>query len=316
LLSFSVLKICFPYIVTFLTDSFTTQYAYAANSSADSISYSKMFMDVALTMLLIILPVALATIFGSVLATGAQTRFLFSGEALKPKFGRLNPLKGFQNMFSLKSLVELLKNLIKVIVICYLMYSFFVNRLSDFVMTLSLDVAVSASVLLEAIMSLVYNISLGFVALAAVDYMFQRYDYEKNIRMTKQEVKEEYKQLEGDPQVKGKIKERQRRFALSRMMQAVPTADVVIRNPTHFAVALRYDIDNDIAPVVVAKGSDDIALRIVQVAELNDVYVTEQAELTRAIYAAADLGQMIPLEFYAAVAEVLALVYQIKEKQI
>ena len=142
--------------------------------------------------------------------------------------------------------------------------------------------------------------------------MYQRWEYEKNLKMSKQEVKEEYKQLEGNPEVKGKIKEIQRKFAQSRMMQQVPEADVIIRNPTHYAVAMKYDPETDIAPRIVAKGADEQAMRIVRTGEEHGIYIKEDPELTRAIYAVADIGDLIPYEYYNAIADLLAFVYRMK----
>ena len=140
--------------------------------------------------------------------------------------------------------------------------------------------------------------------------------YERQIKMSKQELKEEYKQMEGDPHIKGKIKEVQRKMAMSRMMQSVSKADVVIKNPTHFAVALKYDLEKDQAPILVAKGKDELALRIIKEAEINDVFVLENKPLARAIYATTDINREIPEEFYGTIAEILVYVYKIKNKNI
>ena len=166
----------------------------------------------------------------------------------------------------------------------------------------------------EIIMDVVLKSGIAFVFLAAADYLYQWWDYEKNMKMSKQEIKDEYKQIEGNPQIKGRQRNVQQQRARQRMMQNVPEADVVIRNPTHFAVALKFDRDKDRAPRVVAKGMDQLALRIVKVAEENDVYVTEDRPLARALYDAVDVGDEIPEEFYKAIAKVLAFVYNLKEK--
>ena len=158
------------------------------------------------------------------------------------------------------------------------------------------------------------SVIIAFVAVAAADFLYQWWEYERSLRMSKQEIKEEYKQTEGDPQIKGKIKEMQRRRAMSRMMQQVPQADVVIRNPTHFAVALRYKPDSDSAPVVMAKGQDEVALRIVKVAEEHGVAVIENVPLARSLFAEAELNQEIPPQLYGAVAEVLVYVFHLNEK--
>ena len=215
-------------------------------------------------------------------------------------------------MFSARSMVEVLKSIVKIIVILVILYGFYQKRLTNIARLLNMDIIKSIAFILTSIIDLIFQICLIFIVIAGADFLFQWWDYERNIKMTKQEVKEEYKQLEGDPKIKNEIRQRQRRFAMSRMIQQVPTADVVIRNPTHYVVALKYDIDNDNAPMVIAKGADEVAARIVAVAEQNDVYVTENAELARAIYAVSDINQEIPFDLYRAVAEVLAFVFKLR----
>ena len=259
--------------------------------------------------------VALAAILCAVAATFAQTRFLVSAESMKPKFSRLSPLQGFKRLFSLKSLVETLKNLIKIAILMAIIFLSIRDMFLESSNYLYTDLTAAAAHLVEMAGEMVVRICIAFVAVAAMDFLYQWWDYEKNMMMTKQEVKEEYKQMEGDPQVKGKIKEIQRRRAQQRMMQQVPGADVVIRNPTHFAVALRYKPDQDDAPIVLAKGQDNIALRIVQIAEENKVAVIENVPLARALYAQAELNQMIPPELYGAVAEVLVYIFKLNDKK-
>ena len=259
--------------------------------------------------------VALAAILCAVAATFAQTRFLVSTESMKPKFSRLSPLQGFKRLFSLKSLVETLKNLIKIAILMAIIFLSIRDMFLESSNYLYTDLTAAAAHLVEMAGEMVVRICIAFVAVAAMDFFYQWWDYEKNMMMTKQEVKEEYKQMEGDPQVKGKIKEIQRRRAQQRMMQQVPGSDVVIRNPTHFAVALRYKPDQDDAPIVLAKGQDNIALRIVQIAEENKVAVIENVPLARALYAQAELNQMIPPELYGAVAEVLVYIFKLNDKK-
>ncbi len=259
--------------------------------------------------------VALVAILCAVAATFAQTRFLVSTESMKPKFSRLSPLQGFKRLFSLKSLVETLKNLIKIAILMAIIFLSIRDMFLESSNYLYTDLTAAAAHLVEMAGEMVVRICIAFVAVAAMDFFYQWWDYEKNMMMTKQEVKEEYKQMEGDPQVKGKIKEIQRRRAQQRMMQQVPGADVVIRNPTHFAVALRYKPDQDDAPIVLAKGQDNIALRIVQIAEENKVAVIENVPLARALYAQAELNQMIPPELYGAVAEVLVYIFKLNDKK-
>ena len=178
---------------------------------------------------------------------------------------------------------------------------------------LYVDLKASASHLFSQGMGMIIKIGIAFIALAALDFMYQWWDYERGLRMSKQEIKEEYKQTEGDPQIKGKIKEMQRKRAQSRMMQQVPKADVVIRNPTHYAVALRYHPDEDAAPIVLAKGVDELALRIVRVAEEHHVPAIENVPLARALYADTELGQEIPPELYNPVAEVMVYIFRLNE---
>lgn len=168
----------------------------------------------------------------------------------------------------------------------------------------------------DTAVSLVNTVGVAFIFLAAFDYLYQWWEYEKNLRMSKQEIKEEYKQTEGDPQIKGRIREKQRQMASMRMMQNVPKADVIIRNPTHFAVALGYDSNANRAPVVLAKGADHLALKIVEVGEANGVYIMEDKPLARGLYASVEVDMEIPEEFYQTVAKVLAFVYKLKKKDI
>ena len=263
------------------------------------------------TVVIVAGPFLLVTAVLAVVATFAQTRLLVSTESLKPKFNRISPLQGFKRLFSLRSVVEALKGLLKIAILLYLIYDYFQEATLTFVRFLDMEIGAACSVLMEDILSLIFRVVIAFTALAGADYLYQWWDYERQLKMSKQEVKEEYKQTEGDPQVKGKIKQIQRQRAQQRMMLQVPGADVVIRNPTHVAVALRYKPDRDDAPVVVAKGLDELALRIVSVAEENGVAVIENVPLARSLYADAPLDQMIPMEFYGPVAEVLVYVLKL-----
>ena len=260
-------------------------------------------------------PVVAAAILCAVAATFAQTRFLVSTESIKPKFSRLSPLQGFKRLFSLKSLVETGKNMIKIVILLVIIFLSIRDMFLKSSNYLYTDLSAAAAHLVEVAGGMVVRICIAFVAVAALDFFYQWWDYEKQMMMTKQEVKEEYKQMEGDPQVKGKIKEIQRRRAQQRMMQQVPGADVVIRNPTHFAVALRYKPGRDDAPIVLAKGQDAVALRIVQIAEENKVAVVENVPLARALYAQAELNQFIPEELYDPVAKVLVYIFKLNDKQ-
>ena len=260
-------------------------------------------------------PVLLVAILAAVAATFAQTRFLVSTESMKPKFSRISPLQGVKRLFSLKSLIETLKNLIKIVLLLAIIYMSVRDMFLESSRYLYTDLSVSVAYLVQIAGAMVLRISIAFVAVAAVDFFYQWWDYERQMKMTKQEVKEEYKQMEGDPQVKGKIKEIQRRRAQQRMMQQVPAADVVIRNPTHFAVALRYRPEQDDAPIVLAKGQDNVAMRIVAIAEENKIAVIENVPLARALYAQTELNQFIPPDLYGPVAEVLVYIFKLNAQK-
>lgn len=251
------------------------------------------------------------TILISIAGTFAQTRGLVTGELLKPKFNRISPLQGIKRLFSLRSIIEALKGILKISILLILIYSCVSTLLVQSINYLDMELIDSCRHIFSAIYSMMLKVGLAFLVLALFDFLYQWWDYERGMKMSKQEIKEEYKQMEGDPQIKSKIKELQRRMAQQRMMQQVPEADVVIRNPTHFAVALRYKLGQDEAPVVLAKGQDFLALRIVKVAEEHGVAVVENVSVARALYASTELGQEIPPELYGAVAEVMVFLYKL-----
>lgn len=256
-------------------------------------------------------PILAVTVLCAVAATFAQTRFLVSGESIKPKFSRISPLQGIKRLFSLRSVIEALKGLLKISILMVIIYMTVRDMFLEGSKYLYTDVGVSAAHMADVITNMVMRIILAFIVLAGADFGYQWWDYERQLKMTKQEVKEEYKQTEGDPQVKGKIKQIQRQRAQQRMMQQVPGADVVVRNPTHFAVALRYKPDQDNAPIVLAKGQDSLAARIVQMAEQHHIPTIENVPLARALYAQAELNQEIPPDLYEAVAEVLVYIFKL-----
>lgn len=261
------------------------------------------------------IPMLLLAVAFGILGVGIQTRFLFSMKSVAPKLNRINPLSGFKKLFSIKSVIQLIKSLIKIIILLVLIYQSIRDCMPFMVKSVSMPVTGAAAYLFQYIMSMVLKIVMWFTVVASFDFLYEWWDYERQIKMSKQELKEEYKQLEGDPQIKGRIRNLQRQRARNRMMQAVPTADVVIRNPTHFAVALKYDFDKDSAPVVVAKGKDHMALKIVEIANANHVSVIENKPLARAVYSAAEVNREIPPELYGAVAELLVYLYKLKNKK-
>ena len=276
----------------------------------------KFFIDGCIAFGVTALPLLIVGAAATIIFTGAQTRFLFSSKLLEFKGNRMNPLNGLKKMFSLRGLIELTKSIIKITVLSAILYQVLKKQLPQIPRLMDMSVQQSIVQVGVIILSIVKSAAIMFIFLALFDYFYQWWDYEKNLRMSKQEIKEEYKQTEGDPQIKGKIKERQQQQARRRMMQAVPSADVVIRNPTHFAVAIRYDAQKNRAPIVIAKGADLIALKIVEIAEQNDVTIMENRPLARGLFETVDLDQEIPDQFYQSVAEVLAFVYSLKKKDL
>lgn len=275
---------------------------------------SKLILEAGKATLFIAGPVLLASILIPVIVTGIQTKFIFSKKSFQFKLSKLNPFQGIKKMFSVTSVFELFKSLVKLIILFVVVYQEVSSRISDFARLFQMDLSSGLLYTMDAIYTICMKIAVVFVAVAAIDFLFQKYKFDKDMKMTKQEVKEEYKQMEGDPQIKGKRRQKQQQMAMSRMMQDVPTADVVVRNPTHFAVALRYDEDKDTAPVVVAKGADNLAFKIIEKAQDAGVTVVENVPLARGLYKSVELGRAIPYSFYQEVAQVLTYVYTLTDK--
>lgn len=252
----------------------------------------------------------------ALLAGISQVGFKISVKALRPKFSKLNPLKGIKNLFfSSRSIVEFSKSLLKLTVIglfTYLvLYDFVINSTS----LVDLTISEIISYLMDAAYSFLWKISLVFALIAAIDFIYQKKKFNKDMMMSKQEVKEEFKQSEGDPLIKSRIRKLQMQAAKNRMMQSVPKADVIITNPTHYAIALRYELDKDKAPRVLAKGADELAVRIKEIAAKNDIPMHEDRELARMLYKMCDIGDLIPSVLFKAVAQILAYVYQLKNEK-
>lgn len=313
LILFTAFKALAPMIATQITGGITRFWTLSETMTLLTVENGNaLFVQSLIIYGICTLPLLFASILVAVVFTFAQTKMMVNAKSMEFKLSRLNPLKGLKKLVSMRGLVELLKAMIKISVLGYIIYDIFVKYLPRFPLLFDMEPFQAFVFLGEITTSMVNTAVVIFAFLAVADYVYQWWDYEKNLRMSKQEIKEEYKQTEGDPQVKGKIKEKQRQIAMSRMMQNVPTADVVVRNPTHYAVAIKYDSQKNRAPVVVAKGMDDLALRIVKVAEEAGVTITENVPLARGLYAEVELDREIPDSFYQPVAEVLAFVYNLK----
>lgn len=262
----------------------------------------------------IFLPMGLSAI---VVATGInfmQVGVLFTWEPLRPKFSKLNPVNGFKRIFSSEGLVALAKACLKLIIVLYFAYSTIKSRLFLLLDTAKMDLLQVGGIVWSIVFQVVLKVCIFLFILALCDYFFQRWQLSRNLRMTKKEVKDEYKQMEGNPLIKRKIRERQRAIARRRMMQEVPKADVVVTNPTHLAIALKYEPGRMTAPTVIAKGEGFIAQKIKEIAQENGIVLVENKPLAHALYKTVEIGELIPDKLYQAVAEVLAFVYRLKQK--
>lgn len=260
--------------------------------------------------LLFMLPILAVAFIAAIAVNIIQTGFLFTTKALQPKFSRLNPAEGLKRMFSSRALMSLLTSILKTVLVGLVIYMQISNDLPAFQMMLTTDVRGSVIEIAELIFDAAFMIAMFLAGVAFLDYVFQRRKFKKDLMMSKYEVKMEMKQQEGDPQIKGKIKQKQREMATMRMMSEVPDADVVITNPTHYAVALRYEEDVTPAPVVLAKGQDNVALKIKEIAAENNIDMVENKPLARSLYMMCEIGDEIPVDLYQAVAEILAEVYK------
>ncbi|RKY89481.1 flagellar biosynthesis protein FlhB [candidate division KSB1 bacterium] len=265
----------------------------------------------------IIGPVILTLLVVSLISNFAQVGPMLTFEPLIPKFDKLNPFSGFKKiLFSRRSLEELVKNIFKILLIGLIAYLTIKGDVKEYIPLMDKAPSQIFKFVTYETFKVGLRIALVLLALSIFDYMFQRWEYERSIMMTKQEVKEEYKQLEGDPHIKARIRSIQREMARRRMIREIPEADVVITNPTEIAVALKYDSNEMEAPTVVAKGKGKIAEKIKKIAIENDIPIVENKPLAQALYKATEIGDEIPEEFFQAVAEVLAYVYKLKNKKV
>ena len=262
----------------------------------------------------ILAPILLIITLVVIIVNYLQVGSVFTIKPLMPNFNKLNPVEGFKRLFSKSVFVELIKSIFKIGIIGYVVYDYLMGNYSIIPELLNMNIESTAVFIGNTIISIGIRAAVVLLVLSVFDYGFQIWDYEKSIRMSKQEIKDEYKLIEGNPQIKSKIKERQRQLSLRRMMAEVPHADVIITNPTHYAIAVKYDAGASIAPKVVAKGKDLIAQKIKDTAKQNKVPVVENKPLAQALFKSVDIGGEIPSELYKAVAEVLAFVYSLREK--
>ncbi len=262
----------------------------------------------------LLVPFFVITVLVVIGAHVAQFGFIFTLKPLQFKWDRLNPVEGFKKMFSLTTLFELSKNTLKAVLLLGIALFILKGSVELILSSAQMPLLEGVKFLIDLLIKVVLILGVIALFIALLDFAYKRWEYERKIRMSRQEVKEEFKQLEGHPEIRAKLKARMREMARGRMMAEVPKASVVITNPTHYAVALKYDGEKDKAPKVVAKGKGSMAERIIRVAQENEVPVMRKPELARALYQAVDVGEEIPPEFYRAVAEVIAFVMFRKKK--
>lgn len=294
-------------VIYFLSDASSMELTESSIKGLNLLVISKM----AIAIMPIVIPIMIAGVVASLMQTG----FLVTKDAIKPSFGKLNPINGFKNMFSKKALVDLVKNIIMVSIVAFLGYSYIKENFSSVLQLGNLYLPTLGIEVKKLVLGIFGKIAILLVALAAIDYFIQFRLHNKELRMSKQEIKEEYKQMEGDPQLKSKIKQKQREMSQKRMMQSVGDATVVITNPTHLAIAIKYEDGKTEAPKVTAKGADNIAIKIKELARENEVPIIENKPLARLIYSEVEIDQEIPQDMYQAVAEILAMVYKLNQKK-
>lgn len=269
------------------------------------------FLELTKQVIFIVGPIMLVAMIAGVAANYLQVGFLFSSEAIQMKLNKIDPIQGFKKIYSIRALVEMVKSILKIVLVGLVTFSVIWLQLDEILIIAQKSVGSALLTVANLTVQMGLFASAALLFLSILDYLYQRYDYEKNIRMSKQDIKDEHKKSEGDPLIKSKIKQKQREMAMQRMMQEVPSADVVITNPTHYAVALKYDESKMDAPYIVAKGVDFVAKKIKEIANEHQIVTVENRPLARALYSQADVGDEVPEEFFKAVAEILAYVYRL-----
>lgn len=260
-------------------------------------------------------PVFIAAVVLGVVSNVSQVGFLITGDPLMPKLEKINPIEGVKKIFSRKALFDLLKSLLKIGIISTVTYIFLRSRMEHLLLLFNQEIALSAKVMWDTMVTMGLIIGLVYILLAILDFIYQRHEFEKKLKMSLRDIKDERKQMEGDPHLRAKIRKEQMSVARQRMLQDVPDADVVITNPTEIAVALRYQQGEDVAPMLLAKGVDLVADKIREIAEEHEIPIVENAPVARMIWKETELGEEIPVELYQAVAEILAMVYRLKDKK-
>lgn len=321
--AFLTIRIFVGFIGSHFKDLFTWAYTYMIpqivdfNRSGLTVdAVFQLFLYGILQMFIILAPFLAIGFLVAILGNGLQFKFQVSYEPLKPKLDKFNPINGFKRIFSMQSLINLALSLAKIIIIFIVAYTMIKDHINELFSLYEVPLYAAVAQTGTLVLDIGLRISLILLIVGFADLFYHKWKHKKDLKMTKQEVKDEYKNSEGDPQIKGKQRQRMREASQRRMMKSVPQADVVITNPTHIAVAIKYDAAEAPAPIVLAKGEEYMAQRIKDVAKDNHITIVENKPLARSIYTTVDVGGQIPPELYQAVAEILAVVYQSKGRKI
>ena len=319
LLMFFVLKLFGGIMANLFLDSFVKYYNKASDISMEVFDVKQavnLSNEIVIDIVIASLPVLIGSFVVALVGNIVQVGWKVTGKPLKPKLDRLNPIGGLKRMFSQEKVVELIKSILKVLAIALVAYNEVKDRWKFILNLYDFEFMQAILNIFDIVLDVGIKISLIFVVIGLADFGYQKWKHLHDLRMSKQEVKDEMKQSEGDPQIKGQIRQKMREGARRRMMQDLPKADVVITNPTHFAVAVKYDKETAEAPYVLAKGADYVAANIKEIAKQNNIEIVENKPLARMLYYNVEIGDQIPPELYQMVAEVLAYVYSVKNKEI
>jgi flagellar biosynthetic protein FlhB len=313
---FIALRFFGMYIFTNLAAVFPYMYGYISDPSmfTDYETVHSIMGMIFMRVLYVVAPMLAVALFIGLLTNVIQVGWHPTSKPLAPKFSKLNPIKGIKKIFSTRALAELVKSLLKLTVILIVAYITVTNEINKLGSVIGMEMITAVLLYADLIIRVGINIGILYLFIALFDFIYQRRKHAKELRMSKYEVKQEYKDIEGNPQIKSKIRQKMREASMRRMMQEVPNADVVITNPTHYAVAVSYDPERGDVPRVVAKGVDFLAMKIRDVAKKHDVVIVENKPLARALYSTVEIGSDIPPELWASVAEVIAYVYKVKNK--
>ena len=319
LLMFFVLKLFGGIMAGLFLDSFVKYYNKASDISMEVFDVKQavnLSNEIVIDIVIASLPVLIGSFIVALVGNIVQVGWKVTGKPLKPKLDRLNPIGGLKRMFSQEKVVELIKSILKVLAIALVAYNEVKDRWKFILNLYDFEFMQAVLNIFDIVLDVGIKISFIFVIIGLADFGYQKWKHLHDLRMSKQEVKDEMKQSEGDPQIKGQIRQKMREGARRRMMQDLPKADVVITNPTHFAVAVKYDKETAEAPYVLAKGADYVAANIKEIAKQNNIEIVENKPLARMLYYNVEIGDQIPPELYQMVAEVLAYVYSVKNKEI